>query len=93
MNTQLSEALNRIEVRQEAKKAPILSPKWRLDGYQMGLLPDTGCWNITILAKKSPARGATICLEGPENERPTDEAVEKAILNKERQFLEGRKSD
>jgi len=59
-------------------------PKYRLNGYQLGLTPEDGCYLYTIL--KGKAKGATLVIESPENTPPTEQTILVRVLEKERQF-------
>lgn len=84
--TTLQESLERIETRMKAKPKARVTPKWRVDGYQYGLSPSDGCWNVTIMS--GPAKWASLCIEGCPESMPSDEVIEAKVALKVRQFQE-----
>lgn len=65
------------------------NPTYRRDGFQHGLWPDSGCHNYTIL-KRGKAHGASFCIEQPEDQLPTEEAILARIAEKEALFGGGK---
>lgn len=81
-------ATDTISTRQKPKAKARVTPIYRLDGFQHGLPGFSGCHNFTIL-RKGPALGASFCIEGPENEMPTEDQIMARVLEKERAFRDG----